>query len=170
MGNNELEHTMSQGIISPGRNPQMIFSIYPPTAHGDSSISGFLCPFPALPEEQRHHGLAPETSPTPGLCRILSLRWESATEKRKLPVRAGIARTWALLPAQPKKTPSLLGLGCTGEKIHPKPRAMQTAQRAKPQRDPRVAKIHPWPKDRPFGTILPSQHLKKKKTRQKAET
>lgn len=73
------------------------------------------------------------------------------------------AGTWALISAQPKRTPSLLGFACTGGKIHPQPTATLTGQKAKPQRELCLAKIHPWPKDRPLGTFLPLWYLKKKK-------
>lgn len=79
------------------------------------------------------------------------------------------AGTWALISARPKRTPSLLGFAYTGGKIHPQPTATLTGQKAKPQRELCLAKIHPWPKDRPLGTFLPLWYLKKKK-RQKAET
>lgn len=72
------------------------------------------------------------------------------------------ARTWALISAHPKDAfPS--GFAYAGEKIHPKPTATLTGQKAKPQKELCPAKIHSWPKDRPLGTSLPLWHLKKKK-------
>jgi len=65
--------------------------------------------------------------------------------------------------AQLKKMPPLLGLGCAAEKLQPEPTATRMGQRAKPQGDPRVAKIQPQPKDGPLGTLLPPQGLKKTK-------
>lgn len=90
---------------------------------------------------------------------------------RRVPLsreRTRNAGTWALISAQPKKMPSLLGFAYTGGKIHPQPTSYPKRAKGKATKGTMSSQNPSLAQGQTLGDLPSTMALKKK--RQKAET